>query len=249
MIPRQIHYVWVGGPLPEEQREFIQTWRATNPDYEIVRWDESNIDFSIPPIKEAYDRQRWAKVADIVRLLVVAEYGGIYLDTDFRIFKSLDILLRHACFYGFQYEAHPTDWVANGAFGAEANHWFVRQALARLLAMPKARFGLERPTASGPKLITKLLREEGLRAYSPNGTMVKDIFVCPVPVFYPFSMEEEFTPACITTQTLGAHFWSRSWEKDLPPIIRRLRKVRLAVSTLLSLTVPTDQQTSRTNRG
>ena len=43
--------------------------------------------------------------------------GGIYLDTDFRVFKPLDRLLNYHCFYGFQHEWHATDWVAPGAFG------------------------------------------------------------------------------------------------------------------------------------
>jgi mannosyltransferase OCH1-like enzyme len=226
MIPRRIHYVWVGGPLPPEQQEFIETWKATNPDYEIVRWDESNIDLTIAPIKRAYERRQWATVADYVRLMVVAEHGGIYFDTDFRVFRKLDVLLQHACFCAFQYEEHPTDWIANGVFGAEPNHWFIRKAVARILAIQPNRLLPERPTSYGPKLITKLLREEGLASYSPDGMLVKDIFVYPVKTFFPFSMDEEFIPECVTPQTLAAHFWVESWAKDLPPLIRGIRHLR-----------------------
>jgi mannosyltransferase OCH1-like enzyme len=44
MIPKRLHYVWVGSKLPAKQRDFIDSWRATNPDYEIVCWNEDNID-------------------------------------------------------------------------------------------------------------------------------------------------------------------------------------------------------------
>lgn len=232
MIPRRIHYVWVGGELPAQQREFIGTWRNANPDYEITRWDETNIDFSVPQVKDAYNHRQWAKVADFVRLMVVAEHGGIYMDTDFRVFRPLDALLQHTCFYAFQAETHPTDWVSNGVFGAEPDHWFVRKARDLTLAIRPPRYLPDRPTAYGPKQITALLRDEGLSRYSPDGVMVKDVFLCPVPMFFPFSMEEKFTPECVTPQTLAAHFWAESWAKDLPLPIRWLRSGRRYVRRL-----------------
>lgn len=236
MIPKRLHYVWVGSELPEQQKAFIATWRENNPEYELFKWDESNIDFELPQISAAYRQRQWAKVADIVRLAAVLRYGGIYLDTDFMVFKSLDPLLRHRCFYGFQYEFHETDWVANGAFGAEPDHWFVKRALGHLCAMTSGVLWLQRPTAFGPKLITRLLREEGLTAYCPEGVYVKDIFLCPVPVFYPFAMDETFTDDCIGPQTLAAHFWHNSWAASLPFPIRTARAIRLWMRSVFNRT-------------
>ena len=71
MIPKRLHYVWVGGTLPDKQRAFIDTWRSSNPDYEIVAWNEDNIDMTLPAIARAYARRRWATVADIARLIAV----------------------------------------------------------------------------------------------------------------------------------------------------------------------------------
>ena len=61
MIPKHIHYVWVGGPLPEAQQAYIASWRETNPDYEFTLWNESNIDFSIDVLSQAYNKRKWAK--------------------------------------------------------------------------------------------------------------------------------------------------------------------------------------------
>ena len=237
MIPRHIHYVWVGSALPEKQRSYVETWRATNPDYKLTQWDESNIDFSMPLIQQAYDRRQWSKVADIARLAAVLQHGGIYLDTDFALLKSLDPLLQHQCFYGFQYEFHPTDWIANGAFGAVPGHWFVKKAMDRILSMRSSRLGLERPTAFGPKLITKLLRDEGLRdhMYSPQGTHIRDIFLCPTQVFYPYQAHEEFTEACVRPDTLAAHHWEKSWDKDIPKVLRIARSARNTMRRLFNV--------------
>ena len=226
MIPKRLHHVWVGGKLPDKQRAFIDTWRATNPDYEIVRWSEDNIDMTVPAIAAAYARRRWATVADVARLIAVLEHGGIYLDSDFELRRPLDPLLRHRCFFSFQYQQHPTDWVCNGVFGAEPGHRMVAAALQAVLRMRPGRFGLDRPTRYGPKLITRLLRAEGLRHYAPEGVQVNDIFVCPVHWFFPYGYGEEFDEAQVTPETLGVHFWQGSWKQDLPAPIRWAQSAR-----------------------
>jgi hypothetical protein len=225
MIPKIFHYVWVGGPMPQAQHDYIASWRETNPDFEIIRWDEQNIDMSQPIIQRAYAEKKWAKVADIARLQAVAEHGGIYLDTDFRLFKSVAPLLQHSCFCAFQQCEDGADWVCNGVFGAEPGHWFVKQVRDALFTKKQSRFLPERPTAFGPKHITRLLRDAGLRHYSPCGVMVKDIYVTPVPVFFPFAVTETFTPACITPETIAAHFWEKSWEASIPLPIRITKRV------------------------
>ncbi len=220
MIPKRIHYVWVGGPLPESKGRLIAGWRDHNPDYEFVRWNEDNIDFSIPILRRAYHERRWSKVADIVRLMAVHAQGGIYLDTDFQIRKPLNSLLGNAAFWSFQVDWHPTDWVCNGVFGAEPGHWFLKEALDEVLAMRPVPFGLERPTRTGPKLVTRLLRKHGLHAYDCAGVYVRDMLVLPWTVFFPVGMGQEFSESYIKPETLGVHMWDKSWAKDLPKMVR-----------------------------
>jgi len=232
MIPKRLHYVWVGGEMPRKQRAYIDSWRTTNPDYEIVGWNEENIDLTLPPIAHAYARRRWSTVADIVRLMAVHEQGGIYLDTDFQVYRSLDRLLEHRCFFAFQHQQHPTDWVCNGVFGAVPGHPIIARARDAVLQLSPSRFGLHRPTRYGPKLVTRLLREAGLRHYSPAGVMVGDVFVCPTSFFFPFSHDETFNEACIGSDTLAAHFWEKSWEKDVPLPIRWAQSMRRMLPSL-----------------
>ena len=233
MIPKIIHYVWVGSPFPERYQHFIDSWRKHNPDFLFLLWNERNIDFTAPVVKELYDARKFNKVSDLVRHTAVAEMGGIYLDTDFLVFKSLHSLLGYDCFYGFQHEHHPNDWVAPGAFGAVPGHWFVRKVLDRMLASKNSFLGLDIPTALGPKLITSMLRAEGLNHYSADGVMVSDIFLCPTHWFYPFGMDEEYTEACIRPDTLMAHFWERSWEATMSPSTRMVRAVRSTIRRMI----------------
>lgn len=226
MIPPLLHYVWVGGPMPAEYQRYVDTWQRTNGHFTLRLWNEANIDMSHPLIRRAYAARRWATVADIARLQAVWQEGGIYLDTDIEMLRSLDSLRRHQCFYAFQEKEPSTDWVGNSAFGATPHHWFIRQALDGLYAMKPNRLLPERPTTFGPKHITRLLCAAGLNAYSPDGTMVKDVFVAPVETFFPFSYNGSYSPSCITERTLGVHYWAKSWEHTVPRPIRMVKRLR-----------------------
>ena len=204
----------------------MATWQETNPDFELVPWNEAKIDFSHPVLRAAYEKKLWAKVADIVRLKAVAESGGFYFDTDFRLLRPLDPLLGHACVLGFQTQDASADWVANGMMGARPGHWFIVRALERLLSMRAIPFGLDRPTRYGPKLVTRLLLEEGLSRYANEGVQVKDVFICPTPCFFPWPFGVDFQEQFVTAESYGIHLWEKSWEKDVPGFVRTAKRVR-----------------------
>ena len=100
MIPKKIHYCWFGGnPLPETVQRCINSWRKFCPDYEIIEWNESNYNIhKIPFIAEAYDAKKYAFVSDYARLDIIYNEGGIYLDTDVELIRSLDTLLSNNSF-------------------------------------------------------------------------------------------------------------------------------------------------------
>ncbi len=104
MIPKKIHYCWFGrNPLPEDAKGYIESWKKYCPDYEIIEWNEDNFDvFSVPYVKEAYESRKWAFVTDYVRLYALYHQGGIYMDTDVEVLKSLDCFLENEAFSGFE---------------------------------------------------------------------------------------------------------------------------------------------------
>ena len=100
MIPKKIHYCWFGGkPIPDEFQQYMDSWREFCPDYEIIRWDESNYDVTKNRYMwEAYEAGKWGFVPDYLRLDIVYKYGGIYLDTDIELIKKPDELLYQEAF-------------------------------------------------------------------------------------------------------------------------------------------------------
>ena len=126
MIPKKIHYCWFSGkPIPKEFQKYIETWKKHCPDYEIIRWDESNYDISKNEyMKAAYREKRWGFVPDYARFDIIYREGGIYLDTDVELVKSFDELLDNPCFLGFETER---DINAGLGFGAEQGNEVIRQ--------------------------------------------------------------------------------------------------------------------------
>lgn len=103
-IPKIIHYCWFGhNPKPKLVQLCIQSWKKHLPEYELIEWNEKNFDIEkFQFTLEAYNLKKWAFVSDFVRIWVLKEYGGVYLDTDVEIKKTLNPLLEHYFFSGFE---------------------------------------------------------------------------------------------------------------------------------------------------
>lgn len=130
LIPKIIHYFWIGGnEIPEEYKKNIEGWKRLNPDYEIRCWNEDNYDFNrIPYTREAYNsgRENLMFVTDYARMDVLYRYGGIYLDTDVELLKSLDELLYNNAFIGIEENAQLN---SGSAIGAVAGHPMIRKLM------------------------------------------------------------------------------------------------------------------------
>ena len=103
-IPPTIHYCWFGrGAKPEVFDKCLASWRTYMPNCEIVEWNEDNTDLSFCGfLADAYAAKKWAFVSDVIRLKVVYEYGGIYMDTDVELKEPFDPLMINEAFFFFQ---------------------------------------------------------------------------------------------------------------------------------------------------
>lgn len=125
-IPRKIHYCWFGGKeIPDHLKRYMESWHKYCPDYEIIRWDESNYDISKNRyMREAYECKKWGFVPDYARLDIIYNEGGIYLDTDVELLAPLDRLLRDKMFCGFSCNFQIS---TGGGFGAIKGHFLIKE--------------------------------------------------------------------------------------------------------------------------
>lgn len=105
MIPKTIHYIWLGGkPLPKVAEKCIESWKKFCPEYEIKRWDESNLDLDkYQFVKDAIQNKKYAFASDVLRTEILYEYGGVYFDIDVELIKPIDTILNNFdCVMGFE---------------------------------------------------------------------------------------------------------------------------------------------------
>lgn len=104
MIPKIIHYIWLGkGQKPKIFEKCFKSWQKFCPDYQIKCWDESNLDLSkYKYAQDAYEAKKYAFASDVLRYDILYKEGGIYLDIDVELTKSLDSLLNQQLFMGFE---------------------------------------------------------------------------------------------------------------------------------------------------
>ena len=122
MIPKKIHYCWLGGgELPELAKRCIASWHKHMPDWEYVLWNEQNFDIESAPayVQEAYAAKKFAFASDYVRIFALEKEGGVYLDTDVEVLKSYEPLLENRAFIGFEENKHKS--LGTNCIGSEAH--------------------------------------------------------------------------------------------------------------------------------
>lgn len=130
MIPKKIHYIWLGGrEMDPTASAMVEGWRRILPDYEIIEWNETNLNFTDVPqyVRSALSHERWAFVTDYFRLSILNTYGGIYLDTDVEILRSLDTLLENKAMMSFESDTA----FCTAVIGSEPNQGWLRFILAQ----------------------------------------------------------------------------------------------------------------------
>lgn len=206
-VPKKLHYCWYGGkPLNRKAEKCIESWKTFCPDFEIVRWDESNSDIRENRyVYEAYQSKKWAFVSDYFRLKAICENGGVYLDTDVELIKPLDVFLDGGGFMGFEDKAK----VATCVMGGVCGHVFFRAALE---AYQRRVFILENgeyDTTTNVDFLTELLLENGLvQNGARQSVMGLDIF--PSDYFSPKSLATG--KITLTENTHAIHRFEASWQ-------------------------------------
>lgn len=95
MIPKLLHYIWLGGKKSDHVNTCIDSFHKYMSDYEIIEWNESSIDLNwfndneLSFYNKYYKIKRYAFCSDLARLHILKRFGGIYVDTDVEFIRHL----------------------------------------------------------------------------------------------------------------------------------------------------------------
>ncbi|MCR4791489.1 MAG: glycosyl transferase [Lachnospiraceae bacterium] len=210
MIPKIIHYVWFSDPpeYPDDVIKCMDSWKKHLPDYEIIHWNAKNFDLSLSKYaQEAYIEKKYAFASDYVRLWVLYNYGGIYLDSDIEVIKNFDSLLSEKAFTCFEDKDRIAAWI----FGSEKGNPLFKEFLDdyndRSFILENGMYDL----TPNPVPITNRLIEHGLQL-DGNYQKLDDITIFSMDYFCPFNPYRDGDD-CFTDNTYVNHHFNGEWKR------------------------------------
>ena len=202
MIPKTIHYIWLGKKAkPIAIQKCISTWYSKLEGYRIQCWNEDNLDLSHPFLASCIDQKLYAFAADFIRFQVLLKHGGIYLDTDMEIIGTFEPLLNLSSFIGLEDER------------------MMRPSAAAIGCIPNAKF-----PAMMVEYYDSLTQNNSIIVCDAILSVIKaspifDLTILPQKLFYPYnpyssSAYQKSLPLMasdITPDTVAVHHWQKSW--------------------------------------
>ncbi|PEQ95219.1 glycosyl transferase [Bacillus sp. AFS006103] len=203
MIPRKIHYIWLGNKkMSNISYICINSWKEKMPDYEIIRWDESNLDLNKIAkdnkfFRKCQEKKLWAYMADYLRLYILYNNGGIYFDTDIQAINSLDDFLHHSYFSGMEAGNH----YGTGVIAAEK----YCPSIKRLLDFYDTEIW-EKEFYTSPHIFDYVI--------SNSQELFRECVFYPMEYFAPYDYLSEFSDSMITSNTYTIHWYDGTWKDN-----------------------------------
>lgn len=230
MIPKIIHYCWFGkDEMPDLVQQCIKSWYTHMPEWKYHLWNEDNFNINTAPtyVQEAYAVKKYAFVSDYVRLWALEQYGGLYMDVDFEVYKSFDDLMGYNAFAG--YEGSKRQPIMMGVIAAKAHHLWIQEMIAtytnRRFIMSNTMFDMTPNTG----YFLQWMQERGFVADGKEKDFM-DVHIFPVEYFCPIQTTgEDFTCEHTYCEHKGLHSWSGNggWKGKILSIIGTKWKIKL----------------------
>jgi mannosyltransferase OCH1-like enzyme len=134
-IPHMIHQIWMGGPIPPQIKEMMETFSVDyikkNPGSQYILWDENKLKKYKMINKDLFDKEdKYDCKSDIARVEILNRFGGFYIDSDTIWLGNKSILSAPSSYgitiayekagikIGNRYLNDKTTRCANGVFGS-----------------------------------------------------------------------------------------------------------------------------------
>lgn len=226
-IEKKIHYCWLGG---NEKSELvircIRSWEKYAPDYEIIEWNEKNFNFenSNQYVREAMQNEKWAFVTDYMRLSILYNEGGIYLDTDVELRKPLDDLLNNKSFIGVE----SLNTICTAVIGSQRKVIWIEKLLekydGRVFVKSDGSLDL---TPNSKYIYEFLCKEYNFKNNTNTNCLADGLIVYPAEYFSPknyLNMKINITDNTYAIHHYGG-MWKSNWQKGKDYILALITRI------------------------
>ena len=210
MIPKIIHAIWFSGdPMPELYLKCLGSWKKYAPDYEIKIW---NLESYKPDhclfFEQAIENKNWAFASDYTRADLLRRYGGIYMDLDVEMLRSIDDLLYNDAYMSFESLGRIE---CGSGMGARPGHPIIQEICESYEKRPYFKPDGTWDNSTCPVRYTQVIEKHGLKK---NGGFqsVEDITVYPFEVLTGKSFDTGIIYNTQLSYTLHHH--NGSWIPD-----------------------------------
>lgn len=212
-IPKIIHQIWLGGPLPDAFKQLVASWHMHHlgNDWKYKLWTDADVESFGLYNKQLYDETDSVGVkSDIFKWEIIYRYGGVYVDTDFECLQSLEALHYTYDFYtGIQPLDTQVLQLGAALYGASPQHPILKHCIETIKNDWKKKGA---PCKSGPIHFTKSF-------YLVAGKHGSCDIAFPASYFYPLGSEQKAIKKneWISQGAWAVHHWAKSW---MPPEYR-----------------------------
>ncbi len=212
-IPKKLHQIWIGGPLPKKFQGLIETWKKKHPDWEYKLWTDQDLEnFKFTMCRKAFNQvASIGAKADILRYEILYQFGGVYVDIDFECIRPLDVLVNAHSFFT---SLGDQTYIANSVIGVIPGHPAIKDLLDKLKGIKANQ--LNNPWyQTGPFLLTRSLCRS-LKKSPKNYMIYPTRYFHPLPNSYRFDyrkgvlLDSQIRSFCIP-ETFAIHYWAESW--------------------------------------
>lgn len=219
-IPKIIHQIWLGSPFPEKYKHWQKTWLTLGSDWEYKLWTDKEVKELVMENRDLYETEKnWGGKSDILRMEILNQFGGIYVDTDFECIRP-EMFNDFVNAYDFFCSMHPLDCqdclLQNALIAAVPGHPVIKGYIEELKQYyPKHRGDVIKST--GPGMFTWSFFK-----YEPQAAKkgFKDIVFPPI-ILYPLGLcqiqgfnnknADYVKSHVVKPETVAIHWWEGSW--------------------------------------
>ena len=207
-IPKIIHQIWLGSPLPEIYQRYQESWKHHHPDWEYRLWTDADVAAFKLINQKSFDKGRnYAQKSDIWRYEILERFGGVYIDSDIECLQKIDLLHELYDFYAGLAPITRKTLINNAMIGIVPHHPILTTCIETINATKKIHLQ-DTLTSCGPIFFSTIVMD-----FCMSSANTENILILPPTYFYPTDgvTNTAKDPGIVLKSSFAIHYWANQW--------------------------------------